>query len=77
MKFRLVLETTSKNVYPVVIKFNVAPSQHQGLVNFLKIALEEKNPVDFTVEKVKEGEHERSKVKGTFTLEAVGEESSQ
>lgn len=73
MKFRLVFETTSKNGYPVQLKFNVPPSKHQGLVNFLKIAVEEGHPVDFTVEKSDKGKKERSRVKGTFNLESVPE----
>ena len=73
MKFRLVFETTSKNGKPVVIKFNVPPSKHQGLVNFLKIATEENHPVEFTVEKIQKGKHELSKVKGTFNMEELTE----
>ena len=73
MKFRLVFETKSKNGHPVVLKFKVPPSKHQGLVNFLKIAMEENHPVEFTVEKIQKGEHELSKVKGTFNLEELSE----
>ena len=75
MKFRLVFETTSKNGHPVQLKFNVPPSKHQGLVNFLKIALEEGHPVDFMVEKWNQGEKERSRVKGTFNLEELTNEA--
>ena len=74
MKFRLVFETTSKHGHPVKLKFNVPPSKHQGLVNFMNIALEEKNPVEFTVEKVDKAVHEKSKIKGTFNLEILNEE---
>lgn len=71
MKFRLVFETTSKHGHPVQLKFNVPPSKHQGLVNFLKIAVEEGHLVEFTVEKADKGKKERSRVKGTFNLEAI------
>lgn len=71
MKFRLVLETKTKNGHPVVLKFNVAPSKHQGLINFLKIALNDGHPVNFTVEKIEGEERELSKVKGTFDLEPL------
>ena len=73
MKFRLVFETTSKNGHPVQLKFKVPPSKHQGLVNFLKIAIEEGNPVEFTVEKIDQEKHDRSRVKGTFNLEEIPE----
>ena len=73
MKFRLVFETTSKHGHPVKLKFNVPPSKHLGLVNFMNIALEEKNPVEFTVEKVDKAQHELSKIRGSFTLEPIDE----
>ena len=75
MKFRLVFETTSKHGHPVQLKFNVPPSKHQGLVNFMNIAVEEGNPVDFTVEKVDKSKHELSKIRGTFKLEPLTEDN--
>ncbi len=71
MKFRLIFETTTKNGNPVQIKFKVPPSKHQGVVNFLKIALEDGNPVDFFVEKTDKEKQERGRIKGTFKLENV------
>jgi len=68
VKFRLVFETQTKNGHPVQIKFKVPPSKHQGLINFLKIAVEHGNDVDFTVEKISGDTHELSKVKGKFEL---------
>ena len=68
MKFRLVFETRTKNGHPVQLKFKVPPSKHQGLINFLKIALEHGNDVDFSVEKILGDAHELSKAKGTFKL---------
>ncbi|WP_457556946.1 hypothetical protein [Candidatus Harpocratesius sp.] len=68
MKFRLVLNTTTKKGHPVEIKFKIPPSKHIGLINFLQIALEHGNDVEFSIEKVQDGKHERSKVHGTFKL---------
>ena len=70
MKFRLVFETRTKNGHPVQLKFKVPPSKHQGLINFLKIASEHGNDVEFTVEKITGEAHEMSKVKGNFKLTA-------
>ena len=50
------------------IKFNVPPSKHLGIINFMKIAMEHGNDVDFTVEKITAEKKELSKVGGTFKL---------
>ena len=68
MKFRLVFETTTKNGKKVQLKFKVPPSKHLGLINFMKIAVEQGNEVDFAVEKIIDDKKESSKVKGKFTL---------
>lgn len=68
MKFRLVLNTTTKDGHPAQIKFKVPPSKHLGLINFLQIALEHGNEVDFTVEKIEKEKHVQSKVHGKFQL---------
>ena len=68
MKFRLVFETKTENGNDVVLKFNVAPSKVQGLINFLNIALNHGNDVNFTIEKVSKDKREFSKVKGDFKL---------
>jgi hypothetical protein len=68
VKFRLVFETTTKNGKKVQLKFKVPPSKHLGLINFMKIAVEQGNEVDFAVEKIVEDKKESSKVKGKFTL---------
>ncbi len=55
MKFRIVLKTKTKKDHDLVLKLNVPPSKYQGLSNFLKIALDSKNPnneVKFTIEKI-------------------------
>jgi hypothetical protein len=67
-KFRLVFETKTKKGYKVQLKFNVPPSKHLGLINFLKIALEHNNDVEFTVEKIANDKKELSKIKGNFHL---------
>lgn len=57
MKFRIVLKTKTKNQNDMIMKFNVAPSKHKGLINFLKMATDSNNPnsdVEFTVEKIGE-----------------------
>jgi hypothetical protein len=68
MKFRLVFETTTKKGNKVQLKLKVPPSKHLGLINFLKIALEDGNDVDFNVEKIEGEKHEISKVHGQFKL---------
>ena len=66
MKFRLILNSTTKNGHPVQLKFNVPPSKHLGLINFLKIAMESESDVELAIEKIDEGKSELSKVHGTF-----------
>ena len=68
MKFRLVFETTTKKGKEVLLKFKVPPSKHLGLINFLKIAMEDGNEVKFAVEKISEDKKELSKIKGKFLL---------
>ena len=68
MKFRLVFETTTKNGKKVLLKFKVPPSKHLGLINFLKIAMEQGEEVNFAVEKISEDKKEFSKIKGKFSL---------
>ena len=68
MKFRLVFETTTKKGKKVLLKYKVPPSKHLGLINFLKIAMEDGNEVSFAVEKISEDKKELSKIKGTFLL---------
>ena len=68
MKFRLVFETTTKKGKKVLLKFKVPPSKHLGLINFLKIAVEQGNEVNFAVEKISEDKKEFSKIKGKFLL---------
>ena len=68
MKFRLVFETTTKKGKKVLLKFKVPPSKHLGLINFLKIAMEQGNEVNFAVEKISEDKTDISKIKGKFLL---------
>lgn len=70
MKFRIILETKTKNNHDLVLKLNVPPSKHQGIVNFMKIALENNNDVVFKVEKESAaGEKEKSSVFGKFKFQ--------
>ncbi len=75
MKFRLVFETTTKNGKKVLLKYKVPPSKHLGLINFLKIAVEDGNEVSFAVEKISEDKKELSKIKGKFLLTDEEEKS--
>ena len=68
MKFRLILNTTTNKGHPVQIKFKVPPSKHLGLINFLKIALENDSDVELAIEKIDEGKSTLSKVHGMFKL---------
>ncbi|TFF98734.1 MAG: hypothetical protein EU547_00655 [Promethearchaeota archaeon] len=71
MKLRLVLRTITDKNKDVVIKFNIAPSQHLGFINFINLCLDQDNPVEFTFEKIsKSGKKEESKISGTFQFEA-------
>jgi hypothetical protein len=74
MKLRLVLKTITNKDKEVSIKFNIAPSQHIGFINFLNLCMNQENPVKVSFEKIsKSGEKEQSKVAGTFTFEAQNE----
>ena len=70
MKLRLVLTTTTKNGREISIKFTIAPSKHMGMINYLNLALTQKEPVKLSFEKIsKSGDKEESKVEGVFKLE--------
>jgi hypothetical protein len=70
MKFRIVLKSKTKKGYDLVLKLKVPPSKHQGLVNFLKIALESDTDVTFTVEKIgTDKKQEESSVFGKFKFQ--------
>ena len=70
MKFRIVLKSKTKKGHDLVLKLKVPPSKHQGLVNFLKIALESDTDVTFTVEKVgTDKKQEESSVFGQFKFQ--------
>lgn len=70
MKLRLVLTTTTKNGREISIKFTIAPSKHMGLINYLNLALTQKELVKLSFEKIsKSGDKEESKVEGVFKLE--------
>ncbi len=74
MKLRLVLKTLTNKGKEVIIKFNVAPSKHLGLVNFINLALNQNNPITLTFEKIsKNGQQEQSKIQGTFKFEGKDE----
>jgi hypothetical protein len=76
VKFRLVLDTTTKKGNKVELKYNVPPSKHLGLINFLKIALEHGNEVSFNVEKITKGKRELSRAKGSFKLKEESKDQS-
>ncbi|MCJ7650814.1 MAG: hypothetical protein MUP85_19560 [Candidatus Lokiarchaeota archaeon] len=76
MKLRLVLTTTTKNGKEVSIKFTIAPSKHRGVINYLNLALTQKEPVKLTFEKIsKSGDKEESKVEGVFELECNNDQA--
>jgi len=67
MKLRLVLNTKTKNEKDVSIKFNIAPSKQEGILNFIRLASSKNQLVSITFEKIsKSGEREESKVEGNF-----------
>jgi len=70
MKFRIVLKSKTKKGHDLVLKLKVPPSKHQGLVNFLKIALESDTNVTFTIEKIgTDKKQEESSVFGKFKFQ--------
>ena len=70
MKFRVVLKTKTKKGHDLVLKLPVAPSRHQGLVNFLNAAMGADEQVTFTVERIStEQEHSESSVFGEFKFQ--------
>ncbi|MFO7796902.1 MAG: hypothetical protein ACQERB_10160 [Promethearchaeati archaeon] len=71
MKLRLVLKTTTKKGNDLAIKFNLAPSQHIGFINFVNLCMNQDKPVQFYFEKIsKSGEKEESKIRGEFKFSA-------
>jgi hypothetical protein len=75
MKLRLVLKQTTNKGNDVAIKFNIAPSQHIGFINFINLALNQDNKIKVSFEKVsKTGEKEESKIAGLFKFQAKGKE---
>ena len=69
MKLRLVFKTKTKNEKDVSIKFNIAPSKQEGILNFIQLASSKNQPVSITFEKIsKSGEREESKVEGKFNF---------
>ena len=48
MKLRLVLNTKAKNEKDLSIKFNVAPSKQEGILNFIQLASSKNQPVSIT-----------------------------
>ena len=69
MKFKVVLKSKTQKGHDLVLKLNVPPSKHQGLVNFLNAAMTSDENVTFTVEKVSSDEehsHSESSVFGNF-----------
>lgn len=73
MKFRAVLKTKTKKGNDVVLKLKIPPSKHQGLSNFLKIALDpdnKNNDITFTIEKIgTDKKHVESSMFGKFKLQ--------
>ena len=67
-KFHIILETTTKNGKKVMLKLKVPPSKHLGLINFLKIGLENGDDINFAVEKVSSEKRDLSRAKGSFRL---------
>ena len=68
------LKTSTKKEKDVSIKFNIAPSKHYGFINFINLVLTQDNPVAISFEKIsKTGDHEDSKIVGTFKFEGKDE----
>lgn len=72
MKLRLVLKTKTNNDKDTCIKFNVAPSKQEGILNFIQLASSKNQSVSISFEKIsKSGEREESKVEGKFTFNVM------
>jgi len=70
MKLRLSLKTTTKKGKRNEIKFNITPSKHIGFINFVNLALAQKQEVVLSFEKISDsGDKEEIKVSGNFKFE--------
>ncbi|MFX1358639.1 MAG: hypothetical protein ACFFA8_15350 [Promethearchaeota archaeon] len=70
MKLQLILTTTNQNSKEIKIKFKIAPSKQLGLVKLVKLALNQKNKIHLSFEKISRGgEREESKIFGSFNLQ--------
>ena len=71
MKLQLVLTTKTQNNKDIVIKIKIAPAKQLGLVKLIKVALNQKNPIDLSFEKItRSGGKEESKIFGSFELQS-------
>ena len=71
MKLRLILKAKTKKDKDVTLKFNIALSKHIGFINFINQSLKQDMPISISFEKISSsGEHEESKISGTFKFEA-------
>ena len=65
MKLKLLLRTTTQNGNEVVLKLNIPPSKYTGLMDFIRLTLNQEKDVSVAFEKItKKSGREDSKVSG-------------
>jgi len=70
MKLRLTLKTRTKKGKELQLKFNLAPSNHIGFINFVNLALNQNKEVSLTLEKTSiTGEREEINIFSNFKFE--------
>ena len=70
MKLQLILATKTQNNKEIKIKFKIVPSKQLGLVKLIKVALNQKNRIYLSFEKISRGgQREESKIVGSFELQ--------
>ena len=73
MKLKLVLETTTKNGKPYVLKLSIPPSKQKGFSHLIEFAQTQGNDIHLSFEKIQKGKQgktrKKSNVGAVFQLE--------
>ncbi len=65
MKLKLLLKTTTQNGKDITLKLNIPPSKYAGLMDFIRLSLNQEREINVTFEKItKKSGREESKVGG-------------
>ena len=67
MKLKLMFKTTSQNGKDIILKLNIPPSKYTGLMDFIRLTLNQERDINIAFEKVtRKSGREESKVSGMF-----------